>query len=47
MKGSSVRVRASALGYFAGLFPRWQRLIAALGYETDTSPDPFTVSEGV
>src|SRR5918996_5310724 len=47
MKGSSVRVRASALGSWQGFLRRRQRRIAAVGYETGTSSDRFTVSEGV
>src|SRR5919106_3494504 len=47
MKGSPVRVRASALASLQGFLRRWQRRIAAIGYETGTSSDRFTVSEGV
>ena len=47
MKGSPVRVRASALGSLAGLSSAWQRSTAAPGYETGTSSDRFMIDEGV
>src|SRR5918996_3974949 len=47
MKGSPVRVRASALTSLQGFLRRRQRRIAAVGYETGTSSERFTVSEGV
>jgi hypothetical protein len=47
MKGSAVRIRASALGLFTGVSSALQRSAAGSGYETGTSSNRFTISEGV
>ena len=46
-EGPPVRVRASALPDLQGLSSVWATLRARSGYETGTSSDRFTVSEGV
>jgi hypothetical protein len=47
MKGPPVRVRASAFAHLQGLSPVQATSTARFGYETGTSADRFTVSEGV
>src|ERR687892_1116875 len=47
MKGSPVRVRASALRRFAGFFAAGRAEPRPFGYETGTFSDLFTVDEGV